>query len=148
MKTANTILSHLTSRPQFKYLKTQECYKKYIQILSPKWQKAVAFVYIKDNTLFIAVKHPGFKQELNYNKDLLKSLLKQLNTYVEPCKDMVASEVVIFHSRYYPMENEKVKYESVPYYKEQSSANFELPKEKDLKNAFLKIQKTIKCNRQ
>ena len=146
MKTATTILSHLTSRPQFKKLKQQECYKKYIQILRPKWQKAVAFIYIKDSTLFIAIKHPGFKQELNYNHDLLKDLLKQINTYVEPCKEMTASKVVVFHSKYHPMEQEKTPYESVPHYKERAYGEFELPQQEELKEAFIKIQDVIVCN--
>ena len=76
MKKVSMILSHLSNQPQFRYLKQESCYKKYISLLGAKWQKAVAFIYIKNDTLFIAVTHPGFKMELNYNKDLLISLLK------------------------------------------------------------------------
>ncbi len=107
MKKASMILSHLSSQPQFKSLKRQECYQKYINLLSPKWQKAVAFVYIKDKTLFIAVTHPGFKMELNYNRDLLKSLLTQLNRHDEACKMMLAEKVVVFHSKYHAMPRRK-----------------------------------------
>ncbi len=145
MKKANIILSHLSSLPQFKVLKQQECYQKYISLLSPKWQKAVAFVYIKEETLFIAVTHPGFKMELNYNRDLLKSLLIQLNTHDSSCKMMTASKVVIFHSKYYAMPEEKVSYVSVPHYEERASGMFELPEDKTLKESFERIRAIIQC---
>ena len=140
------ILSHLSSQPQFKSLKRQECYQKYINLLSNKWQKAVAFVYIKDETLFIAVTHPGFKMELNYNRDLLKTLLTQLSSYDETCKMMQAEKVVIFHSKYYAMPQEKVSYVSVPHYNERSKGDFETPSDEELKEKFERIKALITCN--
>jgi hypothetical protein len=145
MKKASSILSHLSSQPQFKSLKRQECYQKYINLLSKKWQKAVAFVYVKDETLFIAVTHPGFKMELNYNRDLLKSLLTQLNTYDEKCKMMLASKVVVFHSKYHAMPEKKASYISVPHYHERAQGVFELPEEAALKESFKRIKALITC---
>ena len=145
MKKASSILSHLSSRPQFRLLKRQGCYQRYISLLSPKWQKAVAFVYIKEETLFIAVNHPAFKMELNYNKDLLISLLRQLNKYVEGCENMIASKVVVFHSKYHAMPEEKVKPRTVPHYLEQSSGDFNSPIEPKLNDAFERIRKIIEC---
>lgn len=146
MKNANMILSHLSSQPQFKSLKRQECYQKFIDLLSPKWQKAVAFVYIKDETLFIAVTHPGFKMELNYNRDLLKTLLTQLNAHDEACKLMCADKVVVFHSKYHAMPQEKASYESVPHYHERALGNFETPDDTDLKEKFEHIKDIVTCN--
>ena len=145
MKKANMILSHLSSLPQFKVLKQQECYQKYISLLSPKWQKAIAFVYIRDDTLFIAVTHPGFKMELNYNRDLLKSLLIQLNTYDCACKMMIASKVVIFHSKYYAMPEKKTSYVSVPHYKERAQGEFDIPDDETLGESFKRIKALIQC---
>jgi len=145
MKKASMILSHLSSQPQFKSLKRQECYQKYIKLLSPKWQKAIAFIYIKDDTLFIAVTHPGFKMELNYNRDLLKSLLMQLNTIDTTCQHMQASKVVIFHSRYHKMPEKKVSHITVPYYLERASGLFDVPKDDELSNSFKRIQALITC---
>ena len=145
MKKAQLILSHLSSLPQFKVLKRQECYQKYINLLSPKWQKAVAFIYIKDDTLFIAVTHPGFKMELNYNRDLLKSLLTQLNTYEPKCEMMVASKVVVFHSKYHAMPAEKATISAVPYYTERASGAFDVPKDQVLKEHFERIKALIQC---
>lgn len=146
MKKASMILSHLSSQPQFKSLKRQECYEKFISLLSNKWQKAVAFVYMNDTTLFIAVKHPGFKMELNYNKDLLKSLLTQLAVHDKSCEMMQAQNIVIFHSRYHTLEEEKTSYVSVPHYDERASGNFETPEDKELKEKFERIKALITCN--
>ena len=149
MKKVSTILSHLSSLPQFKYLKQQACYKKYISLLTQKYQKAIAFIYIKDDTLFIAVKHPGFKMELNYNRDLLKSVLTQLNTYDNNCEMMTASKVVIFHSKYHPVEKEDKHISTVPYYNELASENFQIKShDKELVEKFNKIKETIACNKQ
>ena len=145
MKKAHSILSHLSSLPQFKVLKRQECYQKYINLLSPKWQKAIAFIYIKEETLFIAVTHPGFKMELNYNRDLLKSLLMQLNTHDTSCEMLIATKVVIFHSKYHAMPEEKASYVSVPHYIEQANGAFNTPEDEALKESFERIKALIQC---
>jgi len=145
MKKASIILSHLSSQPQFKSLKRQECYQKYIDLLSKKWQKAIAFVYIKDETLFIAVTHPGFKMELNYNRDLLKSLLIQLVNYDKSCKMMHANKVVVFHSKYHTMPEEKSEENTVPHYHERASGDFSTPKDEDLKTLFERIKSLVQC---
>jgi hypothetical protein len=144
MKKASMILSHLANQPQFKYLKQEDCYKKYISLLSAKWQKAIAFIYIKNDTLFIAVTHPGFKMELNYNRDLLKSILTQMASLDTECKIMKADKVVIFHSKYRSMVKEEKEVTTVPYYSELSSAEFDLQGlDDEIQKKFEKIQETI-----
>jgi hypothetical protein len=145
MKKASMILSHLSSQPQFKSLKKQECYQKYINLLSKKWQKAVAFVYIKDKTLFIAVTHPGFKMELNYNRDLLKSLLTQLSNYDNNCKMMHADKVIVFHSKYHAMPEDKSEDSTVPHYYERSTGTFKTPDDENLKTLFERIKSLVLC---
>ncbi|MBD3788782.1 MAG: DUF721 domain-containing protein [Campylobacterales bacterium] len=148
MKKAYEILSHLTSQPQFRLLKKQACYTKFIKLLGAKYQNAIAFVYIKNETLFVAVIHPVFKMELNYNRDLLKSVLTQLNTYVPECSDMKAKEIVVFHSKYYPVEEQKPLLSTVPHYQERSTSNFEIQtSDPTLKKKFEQIQDDIRCNR-
>jgi len=146
MKKAYEIISHLSSRPQFRFLKRQECYQKYIRLLSNKWQKAVAFVYVKEDTLFVAITHPGFKMELNYNKDLLISLLRDLNRYDKSCKMMKASSVVVFHSKYFPVEKKEVEYKSIPHYSERANGDFANYSEDKLREKFENIQRIIRCN--
>ena len=145
MKKASIILSHLTNQPQFKVLKQESCYQKYISLLGTKWQKAIAFIYIRDNTLFVSVTHPGFKMELNYNKDLLKSLLTQLSSIDPECKMMKADKVAVFHSKFRPIVKEVPEKSTVPYYNELASAEFTITnQDEDIKEKFQEIKEQIK----
>jgi len=149
MKKAHTILSHISNQPQFRFLKQQGCYKKFISLLGVKYQKAIAFVYIKNSTLFVAVTHPGFKMELNYNRDLLKSVLTQLSSHDPECTMLQADKVIVFHSKYHTIIEEKPESSTVPYYNELASDNFDINSEDDeLVAKFKQIQETIACNKQ
>lgn len=145
MKTAQSIISHISNQPYFRVLKTNRCYQRYISLLSKAQQQGVAFVYIKENTLFIAVKHPAFKMELDYNKDLLISLLKTLYKYDENCPMMKASKVIIFESKFYRIKEEEQE-STIPYYKERANGVFQIPKDHELKDKFKKIKEHILCN--
>ncbi|MCB4780878.1 MAG: hypothetical protein LGB62_06700 [Sulfurovum sp.] len=141
------ILSHLTSQPQFKYLNQHTCYRKFISLLGEKWQKAIAFVYIKNEILFVALSHPGFKMELDYNRDLLKSVLTQLASLDSNCVMLYAKEVVIFNSKYHTATQTNKNEETTPYYQELASGKFKIAtKDKMLKQTFQKIKETIRCN--
>ncbi len=145
MKKASIILSHLTNQPQFKVLKQESCYKKYISLLGAKWQKAIAFIYIKENTLFIAVTHPGFKMELNYNKDLLKSILTQLSSIDPSCEMMQADKVVVFHSKYRSIVKDVAEESTIPYYNELASSEFTIEnQDEELKKKFEQIKEQIR----
>lgn len=147
MKKVHIILSHLINQPQFRFLKQQACYRKYIQLLGAKYQKAIAFVYIKNETLFVAVTHPGFKMELNYNKDLLKSVLTQLADHDNECKMMKVQNIVVFHSKYHPVATEENNDTTVPYYNELASSYFDIQSDdEDIIEKFKQIKEQIKCN--
>ncbi|CAA6810112.1 MAG: Unknown protein [uncultured Sulfurovum sp.] len=144
MKQANTILSHIQNLPQFKLLKSHYCYQKFISLLSPKFQKAIAFVFVRDDTLFVALSHPGFKMELNYNKDLLKNLLSMLSTTDKKCQTMNASKVVLFNSKHLSILKEKPIESTVPYYQEMAEGQFTIQSDDEqLQQAFNKIKKSI-----
>ena len=102
-------------------------------LLPPRFQKAIAFIYIKNDTLFIALSHPGYKMELNYNKELFKELLATLRMHAAECKTHTADKVVFFNAKYHNSE-EKKKSDTVPYYSELSSGDFTI----DLDNEALK----------
>jgi hypothetical protein len=128
-------------------LKQQECYHKFITLLGKHLQNAIAFVYVKNQTLFVAVKHPGFKMELHYNRDLLKSVLTQLTTHDDKCSMLQAEKVIIFHSKYHPVKRKKQEEETIPYYEELAKSEFTIQTEDEaLKAQFEKIKETILCN--
>ncbi len=144
MKQANTIVSHIQNLPEFRLLKSHYCYQKFISLLNPRFQKAIAFVYIKEETLFVALSHPGFKMELNYNKDLLKSLLSLLIKSDEKCKNLKAGKVVLFNSRHNSIIKQKAILSTVPYYQEMALGAFDIQSEdEELQAAFMKIKASI-----
>ena len=142
MKKASIILSHLTNQPQFRSLKQHSCYKKYLSLLGAKWQKAIAFVYIQNNTLFVAVTHPGFKMELNYNKDILKSVLTQLSALDKECIMLQAEKIVIFHSRYCSIIPDEPETSTAPCYNELASPDFSIRSQDEALKAKFEETKT------
>ena len=95
-------------------------------MLPPRFRRAIAFVTVKDSRLMVALTHPGFKMELNYNKDLLKSLLSTLIAHHEECRFMEAEEIVIFLSRYHQNDGHPAE-ETVPRYPERARGTFQAP---------------------
>ena len=76
MKKVNDILSHLKYNPDFKKLNTNITLEKLINALPAKLSKGVKFAYIKKQILFFVLTHPVYKMEFEYNKSLIKALLK------------------------------------------------------------------------
>jgi hypothetical protein len=148
MKPAYAIISHIQSLPQFKKLKKHYCYKKFVASLAPKFQKAIAFVYVRDQTLFIALSHPGFKMELHYSKDLFRDVLNFLTQVDTKCQALKVSKVVLFNSKQLSITKERKIVSTVPHYKERSLGDFEIKsQDKDIINIFEKIRNSIKSNR-
>ena len=148
MKNAQTILSHLSQQPQFRYLKRHECYQKYIRLLGEKYQRAIAFVYVKNDTLYVAVTHPGFKMELNYNKEVLKDVLSRFCAIEKNCSMLQADKVVIFHSKYHKLPAKTDNDTTIPHYFELASGEFEIcTEDMNLKEKFDNIKRNIEKNR-
>jgi len=146
MKSSRQILSHLRSLPQFGSLAQHHCYQKFLGLLPPRFQQAVAFVYIKNRTLFIALSHPGYKMELNYNKELFKELLATLRQHLPECDALVAEEVVLFNARHHTDKAHTVQ-ESIPYYSELSSGTFSVESDDPtIREKFAQTQRFIAQN--
>ncbi len=143
MKSSKQILSLLTHQPQFGSLAQHTCYQKFMALLPPRFQKAIAFIYIKNDTLFIALSHPGYKMELNYNKELFKELLATLGAHASECKAYTANSVVFFNTKNHSMQEKEVR-ETIPYYSELSSGEFEIASEDEaLREKFLRTKALI-----
>ncbi len=147
MKNASSILSHISYQPQFKSIQKHKCYRKFLRSLPPKFQKAIAFVYIEKRTLFVALSHPGYKMELNYNKDLLKSLLSMLIAHDKECSMLEVSNIVVFNSKYHTDEKSKPT-QTDPKYSELSDASFTIETDdEDIRAKFEDIKSIIIRNR-
>ena len=150
MKKANEILNGVKSRPNFKSIHKYSCYNKLKALLPPRFQKAIAFFYIKNNTLFGGLSHPGYKMELNYNKDLVKALLKELINIELLCQEVFKDirKIEFFVSKFHTKAPVYTS-TSIPRYKELSSGNFAINTNNEkLKTVFEKIKEDIEKNRE
>ncbi|HHH20341.1 MAG TPA: hypothetical protein ENK87_00270 [Nitratifractor sp.] len=150
MKKANQILNSVKSRPNFKSIHKYSCLNKLQALLPARFQKAIAFFYIRNNTLFGGLSHPGYKMELNYNKDLVKSLLKELSFIEQSCKETFShiEKVEFFVSKYHTKPESYIS-NSDPKYRELAYGDFEIQSSKDeLTEIFKKIREDILRNRE
>jgi len=148
MLDSNTIVNNLLKKPHYKKISKSYCYNKFINSLSPKYQKAIAFVYVKEETLFIALSHPGFKMELNYHLDSFKYNVNMIQKYDIKCSDMKIDKVILFNSNKKTILKKIETPSTVPYYKELSYAFFDInSKDSEISEKFENIKKVISCNR-
>ncbi len=146
MKTSKTILESLKVQTQFRPLSQRGCYATFKRLLPPRLQKVIAFVYVKDDTLFVAIKHPGYKMELDYNKDVLKSLLSMFIQNRQDCNFMKAKKVAIFHTKYAPIVDNNRP--TIPKYGEAAHGDFKIDiKDKELTQSFERIKEIIQNHR-
>ena len=116
MKKVNDILTHLRYSPEFKKINTNEKLEKLIHVLPLKLKKGVKFAYIKRQILFFVLKHPVYKMEFEYNKEIIKSLLKKASIEnVEEIRFFVTNK----------LEKKEVKIVEEPSFKERSYGIFE-----------------------
>lgn len=76
MKNVSEILSHLFSAPcYYKYREINQV-NHFVRLLPLSIKSGIAFGYIQNDILFLALKHPAFKQEFYHKISLIKQLLK------------------------------------------------------------------------
>ncbi len=117
-------------------------------MLPPRFRDAIGFVYIKEGVLHIALRHPGYKMELDLNKSLLLDLLNSLSQNETNCKDVRAEKVVLFNSKYASTAQPHTDNMSIPHYTELAEGKFEdLSSNPALQEQFNKIRSNIIENR-
>ena len=125
MKTSQTILKTLTSQTHFRPLQAHRCYRAFLAALPERFGQAIGFVYVRNDVLHLALRHPGYKMELNYHKDLFLELWKQLGSQDPACKRLAAHSVVLFNSRYTTLSHPQNDEQTIPYYHELAEGTFE-----------------------
>jgi hypothetical protein len=145
MKTSKDILEVLVKRHSFSSLSKYICYSQFLKFLPPRFQKAIAFVTLKNSQLRIAIKHPGYKMELDYNKEVIKTLLTTFATTKEGCEFLKdVTSISFFISTDNKPKNE-TKNLSIPYPPEIANGNFDIDvKDKDIKKLLEEIKVIIK----
>ena len=147
MKTAQSLLASLSSLHTFRPLSRHRCYRAYLAMLPPRFREAIAFVTVKNRRLMVALSHPGLKMELNYNQELLKSLLSTLLAHREECRFMEADEIVIFLSRYHQPRKDS-EHSTDPRYTELAEGTFPIDtRHEELRESLERIRAAIRHNR-
>ena len=146
MKDAESILSHIVSQPVYSRLREQACYRLIRQALPDSLQKGILFVFVKNRTLFFALKHPAFKMEFDYKLPTIKTLLTTIPPLREACKQHEIDRIRTFVSRYAPPPAPVSS--SVPRYRERARADFLLKTEDpDIRRHFDTLRRLIARNR-
>jgi len=149
MKTVKNIISQLKGEPFLRHLGHYKCYERYIRMLPARFRTAVSFVYVKNKVLHIALAHPGYKMEMELNKNTLLELLKILTSDQSECQSMTADRIVLFNSKYAAGRQTEDDTDTVPRYHELASGDFETPKEnRKLSEQFEKLKQNIRKNLQ
>ena len=86
--------------------------------------------------------------ELNYNKDVIKSLLRVFIQLNPSCEFMHVSKVVVFESKYSIVEMEEKSEDTVPRYTELAEGSFDIETDnEEIRVYFEKIREDIIKNR-
>jgi len=145
MKKSQDIIDSIVKKHSFSSLIKYRCYREFLELLPPRFKRVIAFVTVKNSQLLIAIKHPGYKMELNYSKEVIKSLLVEFVKQQGECGFMGEANYINIILAPASLPQEPKKEESRPYFKEPSKANFPVDiKDKDIKKRVLEIREIIK----
>ena len=145
MKDSQTIISHLKKHPSLKTLEQEECFDILIKLLPSSLSNFIKFIYTKNHTLFFVLKHPSAKMEFNYKRNLIKDILKKIETFHPKCKCINLDNMKAF------VTNKKDPVIEPPadvtiHYDERAKGSFvNNAKNEKLHEIFEKIREEIKC---
>ena len=146
MKDSKTIISHLKKHPSLKTLEQEECFDMLITLLPNSLSDFIKFLYIKNDILFFVLKHPSAKMEFNYKRNLIKDILKKIESFHPKCKCINLKEIKAFVSNKKELKPEIFKNATI-FYKERSLGDFtNKTKDEKLHEIFEKIRKEILKN--
>ncbi|QSZ41037.1 hypothetical protein GJV85_02535 [Sulfurimonas aquatica] len=142
MKNAAQIINSIQDKPQFTKLAKFKCIKKIQSIFVPALQKMIKFAYIKNDTLFFVLNHPGAKQEFDNNIQNIKSALN-FHTPDE-CKETPIKEIKAFVT-HTPDIKLDIEPKELQLYSERASGDIEVNiKDEKLRALAKSIQEIIK----
>ncbi len=142
MKNANQIIKNIQNKPQFSKLSRYKCIDRIKSIFTPPLQRMIKFSYMKNNTLFFVLNHPGAKQEFDNN---IQSIKSALNFYTpEECTDVLIEDIKAFVT-HTPNKVFVLKPKEPVLYSERSTGNFEINiKDEKLNQLVRNIRNIIK----
>ena len=145
MKTAKDILASLQDQPRFSKLRLVRCQNAILSLFLPALRRFVAFSYIKNDTLFVALLHNAGKQEFDNSIKMIKDLLKLKN--LPECEGIAINDIKAFVThKPRPKPLQILRTASIPHYKERSNGNFSVSfyHDKKLQTLARQIKEIIK----
>ena len=143
MKNSKQIVSHIRSKSIFKPLSTIRCIDAVKEILPIRLHKFILFGYIRHNTLFFALNHPGAKQEFDNIINSIKTPLKSIPPI--ECKNFIIQDIKAFISYKKRLTFTTIKPKQ--YFAERSNGEFKNNvQDKKLHETVEKIREIIKTN--
>ncbi len=124
MKSAQTILQNLRSDTPLRRLKQNECSHRFLAQLPPRFAQAVAFAYVRNDRLHLALRHPGYKMELQYHRTLFRDLWNTLIRLEADCRASAVTDVILFVSRQAQSTRPRSRPRTVPRYAERADGVF------------------------
>ncbi len=143
MKSACDIINSIQNRPQFSKLSRFKCIETIRLSFSAPLQKMIKFAYIKNDTLFFVLNHPGAKQEFDNNIQSIKSALK----YIQPkeCEGFTINDIKAFVTHTPLHKSTQEKQNEPQNYPERATGAFEITTEDaNLRELLESIQNIIK----
>ncbi len=149
MKNISQVLTHLLSSPNYKRFHEIRESESFIQMLPLSLKNGIAFSYTMDKDLFIALKHPCFKQEFYHKIHLVKQLLKQYQQEKNSLLEISDIKTFVTHNLY-KKEVERNQEIAIPLtYGELSYGEFEnLAKDSKIHALFESIRHNILKNQE
>lgn len=146
MKNASQIINSIQSKPQFSKLSKYKCINTIQAVFSPALQKMIKFAYIKNDTLFFVLNHPGAKQEFDNNIQSIKSALKYHTP--DECSDIVINDIKAFVT-HTPTKTTTIQIKTKELkYVERASGDFTVDiKDEKLNKLIRSIQEIIKAKK-
>ena len=142
MKNSEQLISHFRSQSAFAPLKNLACINAVKELLPSRLHKFILFGYIRHNTIFFALNHPGAKQEFDNIINSIKTPLRNIPPLA--CKNTEIYDVRAFVSHKKPLKFSQATPKEI-LYDERSQGEFEnsIGDEK-LHNMFEEIRGIIK----
>ncbi|CAA6808045.1 MAG: Unknown protein [uncultured Campylobacterales bacterium] len=129
MKNTKRLLHELSYKKEFNKLNTYYVINKVKELLPSHLSSSIAFMYVKDNTLFFAMDHQAKRVELEYKKQMILGWLKQIAKQKPKYEFVLKVKNIKAFVIYKTMQKQKPKISLI--YEERSSGDFPIKTNND-----------------
>lgn len=149
MKKSSEILSHIFNAPCYQKYNEISQVRHFIRLLSPSLKGGIAFGYIQNEILFLAFKHPAFKQEFYHKISLVKQLLKTYQNETSQLLKVRDIKCFVTYNAYHQERDKLQENQAIQCYGEIAHGDFiNYAKDKKIYQIFENIREIILKNQE